>query len=94
MKVILRLTAKPDKVDELRAVLLGLAASSRKEAGCIDYEVLQNAADPCDFTLAEEWTSEAALDAHLTTAHVQDAFARGLPLLASAPDNRRYSKVG
>ena len=94
MKVILRLTAKPDKVDELRAVLLGLAASSRKETGCIDYEILQNAADPCDFTLVEEWTSASALDAHLTTAHVQDAFARGLPLLAAPPDNRRYSKVG
>lgn len=93
MKVILRVIAKPDKVDELRSILLQLAAASRKEDGCLDYEVLQNTADPCDFTLVEEWTTESALDTHLTTAHVQEAFSKGIPLLAKEPDNRRYSSV-
>jgi quinol monooxygenase YgiN len=91
VKVILRVIAHPEKVNELRAILLQLAAASRKEDGCLDYEVLQNTADPCDFTLVEEWTAESALDAHLTTAHVQEAFSKGIPLLAKEPDNRRYS---
>lgn len=93
MKVILRLVAKPDKVDALKHILIGLAAPTRKEPGCLSWEIFQNLAEPCDFTFVEEWASDAALDAHWATAHVQDALARGVPLLAAAPDDRRYIKI-
>jgi quinol monooxygenase YgiN len=90
VKVILRLAARPDTVEALKPVLLELAAQSRQEKDCISYHVLQNQADPCDFTLVEEWTSESALDDHLKTQHVATAFAQGGPLLAAPPDARRY----
>ena len=93
MKVILRLAAKPDKVDELKRILLDLAGPTRKEPGCLSWEIFQNRADPCDFTFVEEWASDAALDAHWATPHVQDALARGVPLLEAAPDERRYVKI-
>lgn len=93
MKVILRLAAKPDKVEELKGILEGLVAPTRKEAGCVSYEIFQNCADPCDFTFVEEWASDAALDAHWKAPHVQDALARGVPLLAAQPDDRRYTKI-
>jgi quinol monooxygenase YgiN len=93
MKVILRVIARPDQVDELKKVLRQLATASRQENGCVDYEVLQNTVDLCDFTLVESWSTEAALDAHLTTSHVQEAFSKGLPLLAKEPDSRRYSSI-
>ena len=94
MKVILRLAARPDTVEALKPALLELAAQSRKEKDCLSYHVLQNQADPCDFTLVEEWTSEGALDGHLKTQHVANAFANGGPLLAAAPDARRYLTIG
>jgi quinol monooxygenase YgiN len=94
VKVILRLAARPDTVESLKPALLELAAQSRQETDCLSYHVLQNQADPCDFTLVEEWTSEAALDAHLKTQHVATAFAKGGPLLATAPDARRYRTLG
>ena len=93
MKVILRLAARPDTVEALKPALLELATESRKEKDCLSYHVLQNQADPCDFTLVEEWTSEGALDAHLKTQHVANAFAKGGPLLAAAPDARRYLTI-
>jgi quinol monooxygenase YgiN len=93
MKAILRLTAKSDKVQELKTVLTGLVEPTRKEPGCISYEVCQNNADPCDFTLVEEWRDEAALNAHWAAAHTLDALAKGGPLLAAPPDDRRYSKI-
>jgi quinol monooxygenase YgiN len=92
--VILRLSAQADMVEALKPVLLELAAQSRKEKDCVSYRVLQNQSDPCEFTLVEEWTNEPALDAHLQTQHVADAFARGGPLLAAAPDARRYRTLG
>ncbi|MEA2952475.1 MAG: hypothetical protein QOJ96_1995 [Alphaproteobacteria bacterium] len=93
VRVVLRLTAQPDKIEQLKSVLLELAAQSRKENGCTGYEVLQNPADAIDFTAYEAWTDEAALDAHMTTPHVQHAFAVGIPLLAGAPDRRVYAAV-
>ena len=94
MIVILRLYARPDAVAKLRPILLELADQSRREKDCISYRVLQNNADPSEFTLLEEWTSEAALDAHLTKPHVQTALAQGGPLLAKELDARRYLTVG
>ena len=93
MKVILRLSAKPDQVDELKRILMGLVVPTRQEPGCLSYEIFQNFADPCDFTFVEEWANDAALDAHWAAPHVQDALARGVPLLAAAPDDRRYNKI-
>jgi quinol monooxygenase YgiN len=94
VKVVLRLSARTDAADALKPVLLELAAQSRKEKACVSYHVLQNIADPAEFTLVEEWFSEAALDAHLRTPHVVKAFAEGGPLLAAPPDARRYRTIG
>lgn len=77
VRVVARVTARPDKVDDLRAVLSGLIEPTRKEPGCIHYELLQNNADPTDFTFVEEWESDAALDAHLASAHIQNAIEIG-----------------
>jgi quinol monooxygenase YgiN len=93
MKVVVRMSALPDKIEELKQILLGLAPPTRQEPGCLSWEIFQNRADPCDFTCVEEWASDAALDAHWTTPHVQDALARGVLLLASPPDERRYDKI-
>jgi quinol monooxygenase YgiN len=60
--VVARFVALPDKVEELKAILLGLIEPTRLEAGVIKYELLQNQSDPTDFTFVEEWESEAALD--------------------------------
>jgi len=93
IRVVAHLYAKPEKVDELKAMLLGLLEPTRKEAGCIVYELHQNTADPSEFTFIEEWESDAALDAHLQSPHLQAAFPRVPELCASAPDIRRYMLI-
>jgi quinol monooxygenase YgiN len=94
VRVVLRLVARPDTIEGLKPVLLELAEQSRKEPDCLGYQVLHNTADACEFTLVEEWTSEGALDAHLKTQHVANAFAKGGPLLAKELDARRYRTIG
>lgn len=46
--------ALPNKVEELKAVLLELIEPTRQEVGAIKYELLQNQYDPTDFTFVEE----------------------------------------
>ncbi|MFB2968248.1 putative quinol monooxygenase [Aerosakkonema sp. BLCC-F183] len=91
IRVVARLVALPEKVEELKSVLLGIIEPTRKEAGCIKYELLQNNADPADFTFVEEWESDALLDAHLGSEHIQKAIEKLAGLVAVAPDIRRYS---
>ncbi|HEV2707196.1 MAG TPA: putative quinol monooxygenase [Pyrinomonadaceae bacterium] len=94
LRVVARIKALPDKVNELREVLTGLVAPTRAEEGCVSYELLQNRAEPTDFTFVEEWTSDAALEQHFATEHIQNATARLDGLVAEEPDIRTYSVVG
>ncbi|MEO8661020.1 MAG: putative quinol monooxygenase [Bryobacteraceae bacterium] len=92
--VVALLPARPDKIEDTRALLLGLIAPTRAEAGCISYQLHQNNANPADFCFIEEWKDDDALDQHLATPHLQAARERMPELLAGPPDIRRYSLIG
>lgn len=94
LKVIARIKARPEKIDELRALLGGLVEPTRAEPGCLRYELLHNTADPTDFTFVEEWRDDAALESHFSTAHIKAALARFNELAAEPLDLRRYRAAG
>ena len=94
LRVVARIVAKPDKVEEVRALLAGTVAPTRKEEGCVSYELLQNRADPTDCKFVEEWRSDRDLEAHFNTEHLQDATRRVEGLVAEEPDIRTYAVVG
>ena len=75
VKVVPRITARPDRIDELTRILLRLVEEIRKEKDCLSYQLYQNLDEPNDFTVVEGWASNAAIDSHMVTEHVQDAFA-------------------
>lgn len=56
-----------------------LISETRKEAGCINYELLQLREGRGEFVLVEEWKSQEHLDAHTRTEH----FARAMVKLAT-----------
>jgi quinol monooxygenase YgiN len=94
VQVVARIVARSGKEDELRTLLRGLIEPTRREPGCVTYELLQNTADPTDFTFVEEWSSGADLDAHLQSAHLRQARSRLPELTVADPDIRRYTVVG
>ncbi|MDZ7961466.1 MAG: putative quinol monooxygenase [Aulosira sp. DedQUE10] len=93
IRVVAHITALPEKVEEIKAVLLELIEPTRQEAGAIKYELLQNQNDPTDFTFVEEWASNEALNTHLDSQHLQQAVVKLEVLVAAAPDIRRYYLV-
>jgi quinol monooxygenase YgiN len=93
LRIIARVNARADKVDELRSLLIGLVEPTRKEKGCISYELLQNQSDPTDFTFLEEWESQAALDGHSSSEHMKHLRTKLRALIDGDPENRRYSLV-
>jgi len=93
LRVIARVKARADKVDELRSVLISLVEPTRKEPGCLSYNLLQNNEDPTDFTLVEEWESNKALESHLAAKHFKDAQVKLPGLVAAKADIRLYQLV-
>jgi quinol monooxygenase YgiN len=93
LRVIARLVARSGKEEALRLLLMGLIAPTRKESGCITYELLQNKENSREFTFVEEWRDEAALKAHFATDHIQNALGKFPDLLAEELDVRRYILV-
>jgi quinol monooxygenase YgiN len=92
-RVILRAVARDDTADQLKTVLFDLAAASREEDGCNAYKVFQSQTNPLEFVCYESWASDAALEKHMTTPHVAQAFEKGVPLLAEPPDRRVYTTI-
>ncbi|MEH1941597.1 MAG: putative quinol monooxygenase [Nostoc sp.] len=90
IRVVARIIALPNKVEEVKAVLLELIEPTRQEAGAIEYELLQNQYDPTDFTFVEKWISDEALNTHLDSPHLQAGAAKLEGLVTIAPDIRRY----
>ena len=93
LRVIARIVAKPDTVEEVQRILRGLVAPTRAEEGCVVYELLQNRADPTDFTFVEEWANDSSFERHHRTEHIRAAFPSLGALVAAPPDIRTYSVV-
>ena len=91
LRVVAHLKARPDRIEETRAALIDLIHATRVEDGCITYELMQNNADPTDFTFVEEWTDDAALETHLQTEHINHVVKRADELFSAPPDIRRYT---
>jgi quinol monooxygenase YgiN len=94
VRVVVKVTARADKIADTKKLLLWLAEQSRAERGCVGYHVLQGVAEPHIFALEEEWDSQAALEAHVSTPHVQQSYAQAGGLVAAAPDRVVYKTIG
>lgn len=71
LTVIANMRAKPGKEQELRAALEALVEPTTREDGYVNYDLHQAVDDPAVFYFYENWESGAALDAHLSTPHLE-----------------------
>ena len=92
--VVATFRARAGKEAELRTVLLGLLGPTRKESGCINYDLHQSSEDAAKFLFHENWTSKAALDAHLQTPHIQALLPRVDELCVAFPEIKIWEKIG
>ncbi|MSU58180.1 MAG: antibiotic biosynthesis monooxygenase [Pedosphaera sp.] len=94
LTVIATFTARPGKEAELRAALTGLLAPTRNEAGCLNYDLHASPEDPAKFLFHENWTSKAALDAHLQSPHVKALLPRVDELCTAFPAITIWERIG
>ena len=63
--------AKPGQEEAVKEVLLGMVEPTRKEPGCLCYNLHQSKSDKTQFLFYEQWASKEAIDAHGKTPHMK-----------------------
>ena len=79
--VVARSQAKPGKEDEVQREFLHLVAETRKEEGCINYDLHQADDDKSVFMFYENWVSRGHLDRHAQSVHIAAFRAKSRELL-------------
>jgi quinol monooxygenase YgiN len=77
IKVVAKSKMMSDKIDVVMNLYEELVTATRKEDGCIIYELYQDATDASVLTMIEEWEDKDALDKHMKTEH----FCRIVPMV-------------
>jgi quinol monooxygenase YgiN len=91
--VVAMFRARPGKEVELKTALVSLVAPTRKEAGCINYDLHASPKDPAKFLFHENWMSKAHLDAHLQSAHIKALLPRVDELCPAFPEIEIWERI-
>ena len=69
IKVIAHFYIKPEFVEKTESLFKELVEKSRKDKGCISYELFEVEGDTGHMVFIETWKDKNALDAHSKTEH-------------------------
>lgn len=69
IKVVAHFYIKPEFIEKTDVLFKELIEKSRKEKGCISYELFEAEGDTGHFVFIETWKDQAILDAHGHTEH-------------------------
>lgn len=81
--IVATFVPKPEKVDEVRAILVAAIPEVHKEPGCKLYSLHEG---PGKFVFVEEWVDDAAMAAHAGAPAVGAMITALDGLLAGKPD--------
>lgn len=70
--MIVKFEVKADKIEFVKSELLKLLEPTRKEIGCVQYDLHQDIEDPSVFMFYEIWETKEAWKAHDSKQHVLD----------------------
>ncbi len=82
VKIIASITTQSDKIEFVKQEALKLIEPTRKEDGCIEYQLFENKEDSGNLIFVETWESEDLLQKHLQSEHLQ-AFAKSIGEIAT-----------
>jgi len=86
-------SARPGKEAEAVEAFKALVEPTHGEEGCILYALHRGVDDPRRLAFIERWTSRELLDAHLQSAHVQEALERVEEIFGDSADIVVYESL-
>ncbi|MEM9574160.1 MAG: putative quinol monooxygenase [Pseudomonadota bacterium] len=68
--LIATLKIKPGSLPAIMEAVAPCIEATRKEKGCISYDLFQSTTDENTLTFVERWTDQASIDAHFEEPHL------------------------
>lgn len=93
LKVVAKNMFEKENLEKVIALYQELIAETRKEQGCISYELYQDIDNPCIFAVIETWENKACLEAHFEAAHFKRLVPEIGKLKISEKDMHVYIKI-
>jgi (4S)-4-hydroxy-5-phosphonooxypentane-2,3-dione isomerase len=84
---------KPGHEAEAAKIFHILTTKSLKEPGCLMYIVHRHRSDPARFFIYEQYTDDAALEAHRNTPHFLEYARKQLPLIGERMQGDLYEPI-
>jgi quinol monooxygenase YgiN len=72
LTIVANITAKADNIEQVKAALQKLIATTRSEAGCLQYDLHQDNENPAHFMFYENWESRALWQQHMAAPHLAE----------------------
>ncbi len=91
--IVARFRSRTEHQTEVEALLQSLVEPSRKDDGCLCYDLHRDTEDQDSFVIVDGWRDRAAVDNHVGAAHVAATIAKLEPLLAEPPVVRVYQRI-
>lgn len=76
LKIVARMVAAPGKAQDLVRHMTRLVEETRKEAGCLRYDLFRGTANPDILIFVEEWETKELWEAHMAGEAIQSFNAR------------------
>ncbi|MBI6872105.1 putative quinol monooxygenase [Clostridium aciditolerans] len=89
IKVVAKKLVNEGKVEEVIKLYEELVRETRKEEGCIKYELYQDEKDPRVLAVIEEWESKDALERHMNSEH----FTRIVPMIGELAEKKKDMNI-
>ena len=72
LTIVARIEAKTEKVEQVKSELVKLIETTRKEDGCIQYDLHQDNDRPEVFLFYENWESRDLWQTHMSNTHLAE----------------------
>jgi (4S)-4-hydroxy-5-phosphonooxypentane-2,3-dione isomerase len=94
--VVLAVTwmAKAGREADVTALFSKLTEESRKEPGCLMYQVHRHKTEPRRFFIYEQYKDDAALENHRAASHFLQFARKDLPKIADRTEGHLFEPLG
>ena len=86
--------AKVGRENDVVGIFSQLTEESRKEPGCVMYQVHRHKTEPRRFFIYEQYKDDGALEAHRAAAHFLQYARKELPKIAERIEGHLYDPLG
>jgi quinol monooxygenase YgiN len=93
VRLVVSLDAVPGKGAAFAKVFAERCKESRKDAGCLQFEMFQSVDNPDKFTLLELWESQEALDAHIQLLETRPPRPPGVRAGVGQREDYTYNRI-